>query len=143
MYINVCLGHFAIEQKRIEHCKSPILKKILKIEASPQEKNDQLTITEAHVVTHLFLCQAFLAQMPQAPVGSSPLPQSPLAPSGPISLSLSLTKGAWRSLGLGQSLPATLQLHSVGAPKGSASSLLQTDKAEFTSAPRSRQDHLN
>lgn len=89
MYINVCLGHFAIEQKRIEHCKSPILKKILKIEASPQEKNDQLTITEAHVVAHLFLCQAFLAQMPQAPVGSSPLPQSPLAPSGPISLSLS------------------------------------------------------
>ena len=70
------------------------------------------------------------------PVGSSTLCRA-------LGLSVAAKSGTGWSQGLGQGLPVALWLLSAGTPKGSARSLLQADKAEFTSVPRTRQNRLN
>lgn len=91
---------------------------------------------ETHVTLILFLWGPFPVQMPQ-----SPWPHRGPWPS----VARPLPCQEWRqwSRYLGWSWPGTLHLHRAGTPKGSASSLLPADKAEFTSVLRTRQDHLN
>lgn len=60
-----------------------------------------------------------------------------------LGLLVAAKSGTGWSQGLGQGLPVALWLLSAGTPKGSARSLLQADKAEFTSVPRTRQNRLN